>query len=168
MLLCLMLSPALLMRSVVARRRSLWAAEEADQWSPTKPSSALFDRSGLVLEDFFASLFNLLKSALYSLSLESKGLFLSGGRLRASKSMRLICSRRAETGERSFSENTLKRKKFFSGGKKRRGKRARLTRASASDRSLLMSRTFCDLMSARRGREVRSVSANEEEEQGGG
>lgn len=90
--LCLMLSPARLILSVVARRRSLCAADEADQWSPTKPSSALFDMSEDELEAFFASLFSLFKSALYSLSFDSKGPFLSGGRLLASKSIRLICS----------------------------------------------------------------------------
>merc|ERR1712176_665452 len=101
------------MRSVVASRRSLWAADEADQWSPTSPNSALFDKSEFLLEDFFASLFSLLKSALYSLSFESKGPFLSGGRLRASKSIRLM-------------------------------------RASASDKSLFMSDTFCDFESPER------------------
>mmetsp|Transcript_34054 Transcript_34054/g.73734 ORF Transcript_34054/g.73734 Transcript_34054/m.73734 type:complete len:207 (+) Transcript_34054:1007-1627(+) len=112
-LLCLMLSPALLMRSVVWRRRSLCAAEDADQWSPTRPSSALFCRSGLELDTFFTSLFSLFKSALYSLSLDRSELFFSGGRLRASRSMRRIS-------------------------------------ASASDKSLLMSLTFCDLISPER------------------
>lgn len=94
-----MLSPVLLILSVVCKRRSLCAAEEADQLSPTNPSSARLDRSGFVLVDFFASLFSLLRSALYSLSLLSRGFFLSGGRLLASRSMRLIS---ASASDKSF------------------------------------------------------------------